>query len=89
MARLTAAARRKLPASDFALGKGRYPIEDKSHADDALARVSEYGTPEQKARVRAAVKRKYPGMKVSGGKKKKRANGPEKGSLAERLLRSR
>jgi len=60
MAPLTAAARRTLPLSAFA-GPGRtYPIEDRSHAANAKARVSQYGTPAQKARVRAAVTRKYP-----------------------------
>ena len=62
MARLTAKARKALPASDFALGKGHYPIEDKNHARNALARVSQYGTSSEKARVRAAVHRKYPGI---------------------------
>jgi hypothetical protein len=62
MAKLTAAARKKIPAKDFALGKGRYPIEDEAHARNAEARVSQYGTPSEKARVRAAVRRKYPSM---------------------------
>jgi len=36
MAKLTAAARKKLPAKDFA-GPGRsFPIEDKAHAKAAL-----------------------------------------------------
>lgn len=41
MAKLTTAARKKLPASDFALPGGRYPIEDKAHARDAKARASQ------------------------------------------------
>lgn len=57
---LTAAQRHKLPAKDFALSGERYPIEDKNHARNALARVSQHGTSEEKARVRAAVHRKYP-----------------------------
>lgn len=69
MARLTAAARRALPASDFALGKGHYPINNPSHARNALARVSQHGDASEKARVRAAVKRKYPGIKQGGGKR--------------------
>lgn len=41
MATLTTAARKKLPAKDFA-GPGRsYPVEDKGHARDAKARASE------------------------------------------------
>lgn len=62
MAKLTASARKKIPKKDFALGGRRYPIEDKSHARNALARVAQHGTSGEKARVRAAVKRKYPGM---------------------------
>lgn len=62
MAKLTAAARSHIKAKDFALPGGRYPIEDASHARNALARVSQHGTPEEKSRVRAAVHRKYPGI---------------------------
>lgn len=59
---LTTKARDKLPAKDFALPGGRYPIHDESHARNALARVSQYGTPAEKAKVRAAVHRKYPNI---------------------------
>lgn len=68
MARLKAATRNKLPAADFALGGRKYPIEDKSHARNALSRVSQFGTPAQKAQVRAKVHQKFPsiGRKGSG-----------------------
>jgi pyrroloquinoline quinone (PQQ) biosynthesis protein C len=46
-----------------------YPIHDIAHARNALARVSAYGTSEEKRRVRAAVYRRYPSLKK--GKKKK------------------
>lgn len=59
--KLTAAARKKIPSKDFALPGGRYPIEDRSHAANAKARVSQHGTPAEKAKVDAAVARKYPG----------------------------
>ena len=62
MAKLSSAARKALPAKDFALGKGHYPIEDASHARNALARVSQYGSPAEKAKVRAKVHAKYPGI---------------------------
>lgn len=62
MAKLTAAARRRIPGKSFALPGRRYPIEDASHARNALARVSQHGSPEEKARVRAAVARRYPGI---------------------------
>src|SRR5581483_4277646 len=62
MARLTAAARKRIPRKDFAVpskapGSGSYPIPDKSHARNALARAS--GKPVA-AQVRAKVHRKYP-----------------------------
>ena len=70
---LNAAERRALPDSDFALpGKGKgpegkqagsYPIPDKGHARLALAMVAKYGTPEEKAKVRAAVAKKFPSIK--------------------------
>lgn len=60
--RLTAAARHALPDSSFALSGRRYPIEDKNHARNALARVSRHGSPAEKSTVRAAVHRKYPGI---------------------------
>lgn len=40
MAKLTSVARKKIPASKFALPGGRYPVEDKAHARDAKARAS-------------------------------------------------
>lgn len=68
MAKLTSKRRNSLPKSDFAEpGKRKYPIPDKSHARNALARVSQHGTPAEKSKVRSAVHRKYPSI----GKKKK------------------
>lgn len=64
MARLTSKARKQLRLSSFAeKGKRKYPIHDLSHARNALARVSQFGTPEEQSQVRAAVYRKYPGLK--------------------------
>jgi len=62
MARLTTKERKKLPKKDFALPGGKYPINDAAHARNALSRVSQFGSPEQKKKVRAAVKRKYPSI---------------------------
>ena len=63
---LNAERRKKLKSSDFAIPeKEMYPIHDEAHARNALARVSQFGTPEEKARVRAAVKRRYPNIDVS------------------------
>lgn len=68
MAKLTTKKRNALPKKDFAEpGKRAYPIPDKAHARDALARVAQHGTPAEKAKVRAAVHKKYPDI---GAKKK-------------------
>ena len=63
MGELTTKAREKLPAKDFALPGGRYPIHDENHARDALSRVSANGTPAEKAKVRRAVHARYPQIK--------------------------
>lgn len=69
MAKLTSKARKRLPRSKFALPKKRkYPLDTKKRARNALARVSQHGTPAQKRTVRAAVRRKYPSIKQ--GKKR-------------------
>ena len=72
MARLSFQRRTKLKKSAFAIpgkktadnpaGRGGYPIPDASHARNALARVSQYGSSSEKAQVRAKVHAKYPGM---------------------------
>jgi len=62
MAKLTTKARKAIPTKSFALPGRRYPIEDKSHARNALARVSQHGSPAEKSKVRAAVRRKYPSI---------------------------
>lgn len=63
---LTTKKRNSLPGSTFALPGRRYPINDPNHARNALARVSQHGSSEEKAEVRSAVHTKYPGI----GKKK-------------------
>jgi hypothetical protein len=78
MAKLTTAARKKLAPSQFARpgkgkgpggkGAGSYPIPDRSHAANALARVSQHGSSTEKAAVRAKVRARFPGM----GKTKKK-----------------
>jgi hypothetical protein len=72
MAKLTSASRKKLPSKSFALpgkgegpqgkGAGSYQIPDKSHVRSALSLVSQHGSPAEKAKVRSAVKRKFPGI---------------------------
>lgn len=63
MARLTTAARNALPDSDFA-GPGRtYPVEDASHARNALSRAGGNAGPQLKARIGRKVAGKYPSIK--------------------------
>jgi hypothetical protein len=77
MARLTYKARKKLPRTSFAVpSKDGYPIHDKAHARNALARVSQFGSPSEKAKVRAAVHRRFPTI----GKKRKRVANPVPGA---------
>lgn len=62
-AELTTKARKKLPSGEFVYPKEkRYPIHDRRHGANALSRVEQHGTPEEKAKVRAAVCRKYPDL---------------------------
>ena len=62
--------RKKLSKKSFALpGKRKYPIPDKAHARNALARVAQNGTPAEQKKVRAAVKKRFPSI----GKKKKKS----------------
>ncbi len=63
MSKLSYEARKELPKKDFAEKKARaYPIEDASHARNALARVSQFGSSAEKAEVRAKVHKKYPNI---------------------------
>lgn len=71
---LTTKARKALRKSQFAIpgkepGPGSFPIPDVAHARNALARVSQFGSRAEKAKVRAAVRRKFPGIKIGGDEK--------------------
>ena len=67
MAKLSGAARKALPSKSFAEpDKRKYPIENEAHARNALARVAQSGTPTEKAKVKAAVKKKYPSIGKNG-----------------------
>lgn len=41
---------------------GSYPIQDKAHASNALARVHQFGNPTEISKVERAVKEKWPGV---------------------------
>lgn len=57
--KLTYRERKELPKSDFAYDRS-YPIYNRKHAINALARVKQYGTPEEQHKVCLAVHKKYP-----------------------------
>jgi hypothetical protein len=63
----------RAPAGSYALpgggpgGADAYPINSRARGANALARVEQNGTPAEKAKVRGAVKRKYPDLPSSQG----------------------
>lgn len=71
MAKLTMKERGAIPSGDFAGPARSYPINDASHARNALSRVSANGTPAVKKQVRAAVHAKYPSIGKGGKSGKK------------------
>ena len=81
MSVLTSAQRKRLSSSTFVFPKERkYPIEDESHARNALSRAAQNLGPTGEAKVRAAVKRKFPNIKVDGEPSHKRADKPDRRS---------
>lgn len=63
MAKLTTKERKALPKKDFPEpGKRAYPVNDKSHARNALARVAQHGSPAEKKEVAAKVHKKFPSI---------------------------
>lgn len=63
-----------IPKSKFALpgggpgGRDAYPIDTAGRAQNALGKSKRFASPAQQAKIRAAVKRAYPGMEVAGSK---------------------
>lgn len=69
MVKLTVKRRNKLRKNQFAIPDRRaYPIDTKNRAISALARVKQHGNSVEKNRVRRAVHRKYPKIKITGYK---------------------
>jgi len=64
----------KAPAGSYALpggapgGADAYPVNTRKRAANALARVEQNGTPAEQAKVRAAVRSRYPDLPSSKGK---------------------
>lgn len=70
MAKLKNSTRKRMKATSFALpGQKKYPIPDKTHARMALAMVAAHGTATEKRKVRAAVKKKFPTINQSKGRR--------------------
>lgn len=66
--RNTVGGRRRMSTRQFAIPESRrYRIDDAAHARNALARVSQHGSPSEQRRVRAAVRRRYPSIGRSSG----------------------
>jgi hypothetical protein len=66
VARLTAAQRRRLPKSDYAVPSkapksGSYPINDKAHARSALRLIGHASSDEQRA-IRRKIAQRYPSI---------------------------
>lgn len=69
--RNTKSGREAMPDSDFAIPERRmYRIDDAAHARDALSRVEQDGSPEDIARVRAAVAKRYPNIQQASKKQR-------------------
>lgn len=78
MARLTYKARKRMGRKQFATAptrsakkrgmKGSFPTDTSGRARNALSRVS-HKSPAMKAKVRAAVHRAFPSIKIGKGKK--------------------
>jgi len=69
MSELTTTGRKHIKKENFAIpskapGPGSYPIHDRAHGINALARVKQHGTPAEKKQVYRAVCRKYPGLQA-------------------------
>ena len=106
---LTAGQRRELPDSDFVFAgkgegpegkqRGAYPINDKKRARAALSMAAAHASPEKEAKVKAAVKKKFPDIQqesaltMIGRTKKKVEKKPEKamdaGAKARRAMKRR
>ena len=73
MAKLSYKKRKALPKAEFAGPDRSYPIDTANRARNALSRVSQFGSPDLKARVRRKVHEKFPSIgKMEGGMAKPR-----------------
>jgi hypothetical protein len=86
VATLTARKRKKLGKKSYAIpSKKLYPIHDKAHAKNALARAASPKNRGHYATVRKAVLKKYPSLKQTG----KRQSVGGKGSVTRSTKRGK
>lgn len=64
-AKLSAAARKRLPDKSFAGKKRSYPIHDLAHARAAL-RLLHHASPAQQKTIKSKIYKKYPQLKPKG-----------------------
>jgi len=62
LAVLTAKKRKALKPEDFALPPEDYPMEDRAHAINALARGKQHASPEDYKTIKSRVCKRYPGL---------------------------
>jgi len=74
--KLNAKRRNALPANDFAGPDRSYPVNDKAHARNALARAAQHASPELQAKIKAKVRRKFPSIAIEGEKPRQRLDRP-------------
>jgi len=65
VSKLSPTARSRLSAKTFALPGRRYPLNNPSHARNALARASQHATPAERATIKRKVKARFPSIDVS------------------------
>jgi hypothetical protein len=90
MGKLTTKGRKRMKRKEFAIPEDKaYPINDKAHARNALARVEQHGTAGEKARVRKAVAERYPSIdqEDTNGTKGKKAKKAKKGKRAKKAAK--
>lgn len=59
--KLSTEERKKLKSSDYALPKERaYPMHTVEHAKDSLTRSAQGSSPDEHAKVKAAIQKRYP-----------------------------
>lgn len=73
MTRLTTAARKRVPKSQFGLpskapGRGSYPMPDATHARIAKAYATRFASPAQRAQIDAKANKILGNKKKKGGK---------------------